>query len=78
MTLHDWLDREENKGKGAWLGAKLGRSRAAVSLWRNEGVPMVLMPRIAKLTKHAVSTDDMLRHAMACRLAQQAAEKEHA
>jgi hypothetical protein len=65
MELHQWLD--ENPGKAAWLAAQLGRSKTAVSLWRSEGVPLPLIPRISALTKRAVGEDDMLRHAMRCK-----------
>lgn len=67
MELHEWLDLPENKGKAAWLAEQLGRSRTAVSLWRDEGVPLPLIPRIAALTDGAVEENDMLRHAMHCK-----------
>lgn len=66
MELHKWLDA--NPGKAVWLAEKLGRSKGAVSIWRAEGVPMGLMPRIEELTEGAVTSDAMLRHALACRL----------
>jgi DNA-binding transcriptional regulator YdaS (Cro superfamily) len=67
MELHAWLDA--NPGKAVWLAAQLGRSKGAVSLWREGGVPMELMPTIEKVTEGAVTTESMLKHAMACRLA---------
>lgn len=64
MELHTWLDRPENKGRAVWIADQLGRSKAAVSLWRDEGVPLPLIPKIAALTFGAVTEDAMLRHAM--------------
>lgn len=69
MELHTWLDKPENAGKAAWLADQLSRSKAAVSLWRSEGVPMPLMRQVAKLTDGAVSVDAMLRHALSCKSA---------
>ena len=67
--LHTWLDLPENKGKAAWLAAQLGRSKTAVSLWRDEGVPLPLIPAIARLTDGAVTEEGMLRHALRCKAA---------
>jgi len=69
MELHTWLDLPENKGKASWLADKLDRSKTAVSLWRDEGVPLPLIPQIAALTDGAVSEEDMLRHAMRAKVA---------
>lgn len=38
-----------------------------MSLWRDEGVPLHLIPKIASLTFGAVTEDAMLRHAMGCK-----------
>jgi hypothetical protein len=67
MDLHTWLDAET--GRSSWLAQRLDRSKTAVSLWREDGVPLTLIPRIAEVTDGAVSADEMLRHAMACKLA---------
>jgi hypothetical protein len=69
MDLHQWLDLPENAGKATWLAAQLGKSKGAVSLWRQQGVPLSLIPRIAALTQGAVQEADMLQHAMRCRVA---------
>lgn len=69
MELHQWLDVPENKGKATWLASQLGRSKTAVALWREGGVPMPLMDRISVLTGGQVKVDDMLRHAMRCKKA---------
>lgn len=69
MDLHDWLDLPENKGKAAWLAEQIGRSKTAVSLWRDEGVPLALIPKIAALTGGAVNENDMLHHAMRAKAA---------
>ena len=67
MDLHQWLDRPENNGKAAWLAAQVGRSKTAVSLWRDQGVPLPLIPRIAELTDGIVTVEAMLLHAMQCK-----------
>jgi hypothetical protein len=67
MELHVWLDKPGNKGKAAWLAEQLNRSKTAVSLWRDEGVPLPLISRISELTDGEVDVDSMLRHAMACK-----------
>ena len=74
MDLHTWLDLPGNDGKAAWLAGQLGRSKAAVSLWREAGVPMTLMPRIAELSGGAVTLDAMLAHALAARVSRQQQE----
>lgn len=72
MELHQWLDLPENRGRAVWLAKKLGRSKGAVSFWRDDGVPLNLIPRIARLTDGAVTEEAMLRHAMRCRIASRA------
>lgn len=73
MELHQWLDQPENAGKAAWLADQLSITKAAVSFWRTEGVPLKHMARIAELTGGAVRIDDMARHAMARKAAKAAA-----
>lgn len=65
MELHAWLEMED--GRATWLADRLGRTKAAVSFWRNEGVPLPLIPRIVELTDGAVTADAMLKHALACK-----------
>ncbi len=72
MELHQWLDKPENDGKATWLAAQLDRSKTAVSLWREQGVPLPLIPRIAALTENVVTEEAMLRHAMRCKTASKA------
>jgi hypothetical protein len=69
MDLHTWLDGD--KGRATWLAEQLGRSKTAVSLWRNEGVPLALIPRIAELIGGAVTVEAMLMHAMLCKTSEQ-------
>lgn len=66
MDLHTWLDLPRNKGKAHWLSKQLGRSKAAVSLWRTEGVPLGLIPKVAALCD-GVTAEAMLAHAMRCK-----------
>lgn len=66
MQLHQWLDLPQNRGRAAWLAEQLGCSKAAVSLWREVGVPLARIPRVADLTGGAVTQEAMLLHAMQC------------
>ncbi len=66
MDLHTWLDDPGSRGRTIWLAEQLGVSKGAVSQWRNEGVPMKHMERIAELVPE-VSTSAMLAHALTCR-----------
>lgn len=61
MDLHRWLDQEP--GRSARLADFLGCSKAAVSLWREKGVPMDRMRHASDFTDGQVTVDDMLRHA---------------
>ena len=67
MELHAWLDIPDNNGKASWLALQLVRSKTAVSLWRDQGVPLPLIPRVAELTDNAVTVEAMLLHAMRCK-----------
>jgi hypothetical protein len=68
MDLHTWLDQPENSGKASWLAQEIDRSKTAVSLWRTEGVPLALIPKIAELIGRPVTVEAMLMHAMRCKL----------
>lgn len=65
MTLSDWLDAE--RGRSLALATHLDRSKAAVSLWRTDGVPMPLMAAVAAFTDGKVSLEELLMHAHQCR-----------
>ena len=67
MNLHQWLAEPGRTAKA--LADSLGVSKTAVSLWRESGVPMRHMTRIEQLTGGAVTTADMLEHALQCRMA---------
>lgn len=67
MELHDWLDLE--RGRAVKLAESLGASKAAVSLWRQNGVPIEFMPDIVSHTAGAVTEADMVAHAIRRRTA---------
>jgi hypothetical protein len=67
MELHQWLDAEP--GRATWLAENLDRSKTAVSLWRDEGVPMLLMKRVEELTGGVVTCSAMFEHAVRCKTA---------
>ena len=64
MDLHTWLDKPENKGKAAWLADQFGIERAAVSFWRDAGVPLDRMQRVQELTDGVVTVAEMVAHKM--------------
>jgi hypothetical protein len=66
MDLHTWLDAR--KGRSRDLAAHLGVSKTAVSLWRDNGVPVAYMPRINVFTGGEVGIDEMVMHTVARRL----------
>lgn len=65
MDLHTWLDEEE--GRATTLAKVMGVSKAAVSLWREGGVPLIHMDRVSAHTGGAVRVSAMVDHAIACR-----------
>lgn len=67
MDLHTWLDKLEQRGQAKALAERLGVSAGAVSLWRDNGVPMAHWPEVVKFTRGAVKLPAMLEHAIACR-----------
>ena len=64
--LHVWLAAE--KGRASWLAKELGRSKTAISLWKADGVPLPLIPTVARLTRGKVTEESMLRHTMNAQL----------
>ena len=54
-------------GRARRLAEFLGCSKTAVSLWRENGVPMDRMQLASAFTDGAVTVDDMLRHAFLAR-----------
>ncbi len=71
MDLHTWLDAE--KGRASALAQHLNVSKTAVSLWRENGVPMPHMLGVVEFTAGAVTVAEMAEHAIACRAAQKSA-----
>jgi hypothetical protein len=58
MTFTDWLDAE--KGRAAALAAFFGKTPAAISQWRHNGVPVALMKQVRDFTGGAVTLDEMV------------------
>lgn len=67
MELHTWLDKPENRGQAKALAEHLGVSAAAVSLWRDNGVPLDHMEAVSRFSKGAVKLKAMVDHALGCR-----------
>lgn len=58
MNITDWLEAE--KGRAAALAAHFGKTPAAVSQWKRNGVPLDLMKRVRDFTGGAVSLEEMV------------------
>lgn len=67
MNLHEWLDQAGTTVRAKDVAERLNVSKAAVSLWRDYGVPMKHMAAIESLSGGQVKTLDMLKHALHCR-----------
>ena len=58
MELTDWLEAE--KGRSAALAAHFGKTPAAISQWKSNGVPVGLMKAVRDFTKNEVTLEDMV------------------
>jgi hypothetical protein len=58
MNITDWLEAE--KGRAAALAAHFGKTPAAVSQWKTNGVPLQLMKPVRDFTRGAVTLDEMV------------------
>ena len=58
MNLIDWLEAE--KGRSAALAEHFGISRAAISQWKTNGVPVDSMKAVRDFTKGTVTLDEMV------------------
>lgn len=58
MDLNTWLDAE--KGRSAAMAAHFGRTRAAISQWRENGVPVGLMKSVRDFTGGEVTLEEMV------------------
>jgi DNA-binding transcriptional regulator YdaS (Cro superfamily) len=58
MNITDWLEAE--KGRAAALAAHFGKTPAAVSQWKRNGVPLDLMKSIREFTGGAVTLEEMV------------------
>lgn len=76
MELKSWLEAES--GRSAKLAEQIGRSKTAISLWKDAGVPLGCIPAVARLTGYAVTEGELLRHAMDARIKRSQAEPREA
>jgi DNA-binding transcriptional regulator YdaS (Cro superfamily) len=60
MTITDWLEEEGQRGRAAALAEHLGISRAAISQWKTNGVPVDHMKAVREFTAGAVTLDEMV------------------
>ena len=58
MDLTTWLEAE--KGRSAALAAHFGKTPAAVSQWKTNGVPLGLMKAVRDFTGGAVTLEEMV------------------
>lgn len=72
MNITDWLEAE--KGRAAALAAHFGRTPAAISQWKTNGVPLDFMKSVRDFTGGVVTLEEMVPEAqpMTDRTAQEA------
>lgn len=58
MDLKTWLESE--KGRSASLAAHFGRTPAAISQWKGNGVPVDLMKAVREFTGGIVTLEEMV------------------
>ena len=58
MNLSTWLEAE--KGRSALLAAHFGKTPAAISQWKKNGVPLDLMKRVRDFTGGVVTLEEMV------------------
>jgi DNA-binding transcriptional regulator YdaS (Cro superfamily) len=58
MNLSTWLETE--KGRSAALAAHFGKTPAAISQWKKNGVPVEHMKAVREFTSGAVTLDEMV------------------
>lgn len=58
MDLITWLEAE--KGRSVALATRFGISKAAVSQWKSNGVPVGLMKAVRDFTGGAVTLEEMV------------------
>lgn len=58
MNITEWLEAE--KGRSAALAAHFGKTPAAVSQWKRNGVPLDLMKSVRDFTGGAVTLEEMV------------------
>jgi len=73
MNITDWLEAE--KGRSAALAAHFGKTPAAISQWKTNGVPLALMKPVREFTGGLVTLEEMVP---GCELAEQATAKQEA
>ncbi len=71
MKLTEWLEAEP--GRATALAAHFNVSRAAVSQWKANGVPLAHMKAVRDLTGGAVTLEEMVPEPSAGQPAQHAA-----
>lgn len=62
MDLTSWLEAE--KGRSAALAAHFGKTPAAISQWKTNGVPVGLMKSVRDFTGGVVTLEEMLPEPM--------------
>lgn len=60
MDFSTWLDQE--LGRASRIARHFDITRSAVTQWRHRGVPIERMIDVRKITKGAVTLEDMVKH----------------
>lgn len=64
MMYTEWLDAE--RGRSTALATHMGKSKAAITLWRTEGVPIPHIREVSAYSGNCVTVPELLDHALAC------------
>lgn len=58
MDITTWLEAE--KGRASAMAAHFGKTPAAISQWKTNGVPLDLMKAVREFTGNAVTLEEMV------------------
>jgi hypothetical protein len=64
MDFTSWLEAE--KGRATALALHFGKTPAAISQWKNNGVPVALMKAVRDFTGGAVTLEEMVPDSKVC------------
>lgn len=75
MNWNQWIDAE--KGRAAIAARHFDVTEAAVSQWRDNGVPVGRMRAVCEFTEHEVTVDDLVAERDAAKAAKASEQEAH-